>query len=94
MPLFFWRTGKTTVRDRPRRKRWWNWAGGGSGLNFLSAYVPGPRISGLWYRVRGKEVFRATTPKDSHGIVEADITPDQEHEAQRHLAGEWRRDDD
>jgi hypothetical protein len=89
MPLFSSR--KTIKRDRPRRKPWWDQRT--SGLSFLSAYIPGPRISGLWYNVRTKVLSRATTPEDSHGIPEAELTADQEHEAQDRLAREWHRDE-
>ena len=96
VPLFT-RTGPAARGDfPPPRKslfeRIWGW----SGFLALASLARAPFGMLLFFRMREMEAReKAPEPeKPWHGIAEAELTDEQEHEAQRRLADEWRRDSD
>ena len=93
---FYTKTGKMTKADAPRRKsffeRWWR----GAWLGYLFNVVSSPFAALIFWRTREVEarLEEQETPAEPwHGLPEADLTDEQEQEAQRRAANEWHHQD-
>lgn len=96
MPLFT-RTGATADGDFPGKRknlleRLWRW----SSYLALGNLLRAPFGLLIFFRLRQIEEREKPPVVEApwHGIPEAELSDAQEHEAQRRLAREWRRDDE
>ena len=94
MPLFT-KTGEMTRADAPPNRnglfeRMWRGA-------LLGSFVSGRWMSPLlFWRVREIEMSAENEPEPEdpwHGLTQAELTPEQEHEAQEEAAREWQHHD-
>lgn len=94
---FFTRTGRATKEDIPRGRggllrtitRWGDYAA-------LGSMMTRPFGMLIWWRMReadDKLAKQELREPNWHGLPEAELTPQQEHEAQREAARDWHHDD-
>jgi hypothetical protein len=95
MPLFT-RTGATADGDFPGKRknifdRIWRW----SLWLPLASLLRAPFGMLIFFKLREAEAHEKAPEVELpwHGIPEAELSDAQEHEAQRRLADEWRRDE-